>query len=149
MIIRGAIQVKASTRACRCDRNVTCDKWQRAIMFLAGDRRIRHDKARYYTSREFMPPRQRQAVHSSANHYRTEGRTSMHMSSPNLMALQQLRRLRGSSPNFDDQLSDVLPGEQYERSVLNLRGGDLVLLIDDSDKVCRPIPPPCSSLKPA
>ena len=72
----------------------------------------------------------------------------MYMSSPNLMALQQLHRLNRVSPNFDDQLSDVPPGEQYERFVPNLQGSDLVLLIDYLDKVCRPISLPCSSLKP-
>ena len=61
------------------------------------------------------------------------------MSSSNPTALQRLRRLDRSSPNFHNQLSNVLFGEEYGRSVPNLRGNDLVSLVDYLNKVCRPI----------
>ena len=60
------------------------------------------------------------------------------MSSPNPTTLQQLRCLDRSSSNFHNQLTNVLYGEGYERSVLNLQGSDLVSLVDYLDKVCRP-----------
>ena len=61
------------------------------------------------------------------------------MSSSNPTALQRLRRLDRSSPNFHNQLSNVLFGEEYGRSVPNLRGNDLVSLVDYLNKVCRPM----------
>ena len=61
------------------------------------------------------------------------------MSSSNPTALQQPRRLDRSSPNFYNQLSNVLFGEEYGGSVPNLQGNDLVSLVDYLDKVCRPI----------
>ena len=61
------------------------------------------------------------------------------MSSSNPTALQRLRRLDRSSPNFHNQLSNVLFGEEYGRSVPNLQGNDLVSLVDYLNKVCRPI----------
>ena len=63
------------------------------------------------------------------------------MSSSNPTALQRLRRLDRSSPNFHNQLSNVLFGEEYGQSVPNLRGNDLVSLVDYLDKACRPISP--------
>jgi len=50
-------------------------------------------------------------------------------------ALQQLRRLDGSSPEFRDQLSNVLNEEGYAQWVPNIQGDDLMWLIDHLDKV--------------
>jgi len=58
-------------------------------------------------------------------------------SSVSQLFLQQLRRLDMSSPEFRDQLSKVLYGEEYRQRALKLQGGDLVWLIDYMDKVCR------------
>ena len=70
------------------------------------------------------------------------------MTSPNL--LQQLpHRLDTSSFEFPDQLSNILYGEEYRQSVLDLGGDDLVQLVDYLDQVRRPIsPPPRSPLTP-
>ena len=61
--------------------------------------------------------------------------------------MQQLPRLNKFSPDFHDQLSNVLSSEEYEQSVPNLQGNDLVSLVDYLDKVCHPIcfPALCSS----
>ena len=56
------------------------------------------------------------------------------MPSPNTPALQKLHRLKGSSPDFYDQLSDVLYGEEYQQCVPILQGDDLVWLVDYLDK---------------
>ena len=61
------------------------------------------------------------------------------MSSPNTPALQELHRLKGSSPNIHNQLSDVLYGEEYQQCVPILQGDDLVWLVDYLDKVCHHI----------
>ena len=53
--------------------------------------------------------------------------------------LQQLDRLDRSSPDFHDQLRDVLYGEEYQRCASNLQGDDLVWLVDYLDKVRRHI----------
>ena len=66
------------------------------------------------------------------------------MSSP--PALQQLHRLNRSSPDFHDQLSNVLYGEEYKQWVANLQGDDLIWLVDYLDKVRRCVPLPHSSL---
>jgi len=71
------------------------------------------------------------------------------MSSPSSPALQRLHLLDSSSPDFDDQLSNVLYGEEYKRCVPNLEGDDLSWLVDYLDKVRRPIAIPNSPLKPA
>ena len=55
------------------------------------------------------------------------------MASPNL--LQQLHRLDRSSPRFNDQLSNVLYGEEYKPYVEGLQNDDLVELVDYLDKV--------------
>ena len=57
------------------------------------------------------------------------------MSSPNPTVLQQLHRLDSSSSSFHIQLSNVLDSEQYERTVSNLEGNDLVSLVDYLDQV--------------
>jgi len=69
------------------------------------------------------------------------------MSSPRPQAFQGLRRLSWSSPNFHDQLSNVLCGEEYQRCVQNLQGDDSVWLVDYLDKVCRHVTLPRSSFK--
>jgi hypothetical protein len=69
------------------------------------------------------------------------------MSSP--PALQQLRRLNGSSPDFHDQLCKVLSGEEYRQCVSNLQGDDLVWLVGYLDNVRRHVAVPRSPLKPA
>ena len=52
--------------------------------------------------------------------------------------LEQLRRLDRSSPDFHDQLCNVLYAREYERCVLTLQGDDLVWLVEYLDKVrCR------------
>ena len=57
------------------------------------------------------------------------------MSSPNSTALRQLDLLNRSSPDFHDQLSNVLHGKEYRQCVPNLQGDDLVWLVDYLDKV--------------
>ena len=49
--------------------------------------------------------------------------------------LQQLHLLSRTSPEFLDKLSSILYGEEYKRSVPNLRGDDLVWLVDYLDEV--------------
>ena len=64
-----------------------------------------------------------------------------------LPALQQFRRLDGSSSGFHDQLSDVLYGWEYRQCVPNLQGDDLVWLVEYLDKVHCHTPIPCSPFK--
>ena len=71
------------------------------------------------------------------------------MSSSNPTALQQLRHLDKSSPDFYKQLSNVLSGKEYVQSVPSLQGNDLVSLVDYLDKVCSPISLPRPLLHPA
>jgi len=66
---------------------------------------------------------------------------------PSSPALQKLYNLDASLSEFHDQLSDILNGEEYTRSVTNLQGDDLVWLVDYLDKVRRRIAPPHSPLK--
>ena len=56
------------------------------------------------------------------------------MSSSICLALQSLV---GSSPDFHDQLRNVLSGEEYQRSVSNLQRDDLVWLVNYLSKVRR------------
>ena len=49
--------------------------------------------------------------------------------------LQQLDLLNRSSPDFHDQLSNVLYGEEYQQCMPNLQGEDLVWLVDYLDMV--------------
>jgi len=70
------------------------------------------------------------------------------MSSSGPPALQQqLHRLNRSSPRFHDQLSEVLYGGGVSTLVPDLRGGDLVWLVDYLDKVSRHVAFPRSPLK--
>jgi len=55
-------------------------------------------------------------------------------------ALQQLRRLDKSSPEFHNQLNSVLSSDAYQQSVQTLQGNELVSLVDYFDKVCLPTP---------
>lgn len=64
------------------------------------------------------------------------------MPPPNPATLQQPHLPDKSSPNFHDQLSDVLSCEEYKRSAQNLRGNAIVSLVDYLDGVrCRTVPP--------
>ncbi|KAF9643878.1 hypothetical protein BDM02DRAFT_3191109 [Thelephora ganbajun] len=56
------------------------------------------------------------------------------MSSPSSPTLQQLYRLDASSPDFGDQLSNVLYEQEYQQCVPNLQGDDPVWLVDYLDK---------------
>jgi len=69
------------------------------------------------------------------------------MSSPSLPVLQELHRLDRSSPDFHDQLCNVLYGQEYVRCVPNLQDDDLVWLVDYLDKVRRNVALPPSPLK--
>ena len=53
---------------------------------------------------------------------------------------EQLYRLDRSSSRFHDQLSNVLYGGEYKKTVLNLQDNDLIRLIDYLDEVRRRIP---------
>jgi len=66
---------------------------------------------------------------------------------PSLSSLGQLHRLNRSSSNFQDQLSNVLYGEEYKQLVPALRGEDLVWLVDYLDKARRCTALPHSPLK--
>ncbi|KAF9643894.1 kinase-like protein [Thelephora ganbajun] len=57
------------------------------------------------------------------------------MSSPSSPALQRLHRLDTTSPNFGDQLCDVLYGQEYQQCVPNLQDHDPLWLVDYLDKV--------------
>ena len=57
------------------------------------------------------------------------------MPSPRSLALLQLRHLDKCSPEFHDQLCNVLYGEEYIKRVPDLQGDDLVWLVDYLDKV--------------
>jgi len=61
------------------------------------------------------------------------------MSSPSLPVLQRLQSLDRSSPDFHDQFSNVLYGEEYMRYMSNLQHDDLVWLVEYLDKVRKPI----------
>jgi len=52
--------------------------------------------------------------------------------------LNQLRHLDKSSPNFHDQVGDVLHGEEYKKWVSNLQDNNLVGFVNHLDKVCYP-----------
>jgi hypothetical protein len=71
------------------------------------------------------------------------------MPSPNSPILQQLDRLNGSLSGFQDQLYDLLYGEEYAQCVRNLQGDDLVWLVNCLDRVRPRVAVPRSPLKPA
>ena len=54
---------------------------------------------------------------------------------PSRNPLKQLRHLDRSSPDFHDQLSDILHGEEYKKWVPNIQGGDLAGIVNYLDKV--------------
>ena len=56
--------------------------------------------------------------------------------SPDFTALRPLRTLDMSSPEFHDQLSNVLRDTAYKRSVSTLQGDHLVLLVNYLNEVC-------------
>jgi len=66
---------------------------------------------------------------------------------PSSSTLQQLYHLDKSSPGFDDQLCNVLYGEEYVQRLPNFGAGDLGWFIDYLDDVSRPVALPCSPLK--
>jgi hypothetical protein len=61
--------------------------------------------------------------------------------------LQRLDRLNRSSPDFHDQLSNILYEQEYQQCVSNIRGDGLAWLVDYLDKVCRRVAFPRSPLK--
>lgn len=67
------------------------------------------------------------------------------MASPSSSILQQLGRLDQSSPDFPNQLDELLHGQEYERCTPDLQGDDLKWLVDYFDEVRdhrqRPAPP--------
>lgn len=69
------------------------------------------------------------------------------MLSPNSPVLRQLHCLDLSSPDFQDQLSEVLYGEQYIQCEKSLEHGDLIWLVDYLDQVSRRVAPSRSPLK--
>jgi tRNA (Thr-GGU) A37 N-methylase len=71
------------------------------------------------------------------------------MPSPNSPVLQQLDRLNKSSPDYPDQLCNIIYGEEYVQCVPNLEGDDLVWLVEYLDKVRRRVALLHSPLKPA
>ena len=70
------------------------------------------------------------------------------MSAPSLPALQRLHCLDRTMSGFQDQLSDILYGEMYQKYAPDLQGDDLVWLVDYLDKVRRHIPLRRSPPKP-
>ena len=58
------------------------------------------------------------------------------MSSPGSPALRGLHRLDKSSPDFGNQLNDMLYEEEYIRRGESLGCDDLVWLVDYLDEVC-------------
>jgi len=65
---------------------------------------------------------------------------------PSHNPLTQLHRLDTSSSTFQDQVSDILYGEEYKQWVPNLQGDDLMGLVDYVDNVRRRVSPLCSPL---
>ena len=59
------------------------------------------------------------------------------MSSHSLV--QRFLQLDSSSSKLPDQLSNILYGKEYERSVSNVQGDELLQLVDRLDEVCRSI----------
>ena len=69
------------------------------------------------------------------------------MPPPDSLVLQQLDRLDGSSPEFRDQLCNILYGKEYVQCTRDLQDDDLMWLVDYLDRVCRHValPTPRSS----
>jgi len=63
--------------------------------------------------------------------------------------LKQLRRPGRPSPNFHDQISDILSEGEYKQWVPNTRDDDVAGIVNDLDKVCRHVLLPHSPLKPS
>lgn len=59
------------------------------------------------------------------------------MSSPESPALQRLDHIDRASPDFHDQLNNVLYGEEYKQHVQGLNAEDMAWLVDYLDKVHR------------
>lgn len=57
------------------------------------------------------------------------------MASSGPPVLHKLRLLDTSSADFDDQLCNVLYGEEYVKCLSSLEGGDAAWLVDYLDKV--------------
>ena len=57
------------------------------------------------------------------------------MSTPNLNPLEQLLRLNTSSPEFNDQVNDILRGEEYKQWAERVAGAEVVELVDFLDGV--------------
>ena len=57
------------------------------------------------------------------------------MSTPNLNPLEQLLRLNTSSPEFNDQVNDILRGEEYKQWSERVAGAEVVELVDFLDRV--------------
>ena len=68
---------------------------------------------------------------------------------PSSPVLRQLDRLNRSSPDFHDQLSGIVYGEEYKQCVPNLQDDELVWLVDYLDRVRRRVALPHSPLMPA
>ena len=58
---------------------------------------------------------------------------------PSRGPLKRLYGLDKSSSKFHDQVSGILCGEEYKRWVSDLRGNDLMGLVDYLDQVCHPV----------
>lgn len=56
---------------------------------------------------------------------------------PSLNPLVQLLGLNRSLPEFNDQVSNILHGEEYRELAKRISGADAVRLIDFLDNVCR------------
>ena len=63
---------------------------------------------------------------------------------PSSPALQKLRLLNTSLPDFHDQLSRILDGEEYAQYKKGLEPGDLQWLVDYLDEVRRHVALPNS-----
>ena len=71
------------------------------------------------------------------------------MSSPSSLALKRLNRLDKSSPDFHDQLCNVLYGEEYVECAPHLQHDDVMWLVHYLDTVRRYAALPRSLLSPA
>ena len=65
------------------------------------------------------------------------------MTSPHLTPLKQLLRLNTSSSEFNDQVDNILHGEEYKQWAEHVDGADVLGLVQFLDRVRR-----CASLVP-